>query len=124
MANNPSNQSGYSSIGKFTINSPTSAENNGIIPKQFEVLQNYPNPFNPSTIISVSLPENANMNIKIYNALGQEVITLVDGQFTPGNYDFRWDGTDSSGKVVSAGVYFYRVEAGNYSTVRKMTLMK
>lgn len=124
VANNPANQSGYSPTGKFTVNSPTSTDNTEMIPEQFEVSQNYPNPFNPSTIISVSLPENSNMNIKIFNTLGQEIKTLVDGEFAPGNYNFTWNGTDSFGKVVSAGVYFYRVEAGKFSAVRKMTFMK
>lgn len=125
VANNPANQSGYSPTGSFTVNSPNSAdENPELVPQQFEVAQNYPNPFNPSTIISVKLPENSNMHIKIYNSLGQEIMTLVDGNFAAGNYNFTWNGTDNSGNLVSAGIYFYRVEAGNNSAVRKMTLMK
>lgn len=125
VANNPANQSGYSPTGSFTVNSPSSADNNPeLVPQKFEVAQNYPNPFNPSTVISVALPENSGMNIKIYNALGQEIMTLVDGNFTAGNYNFTWNGTDNSGKSVSAGIYFYRVEAGKNTAVRKMVLMK
>ncbi|MCS7054098.1 MAG: T9SS type A sorting domain-containing protein, partial [Ignavibacterium sp.] len=90
----------------------------------FTLYQNYPNPFNPSTVISVALPENSTMSLKIYNSLGQEIKTLVDGSFIAGIHNFTWDGTDNSGKLVSAGVYFYRVEAGNNTAVRKMILMK
>lgn len=81
------------------------------IPKEFALEQNYPNPFNPTTTISYSLPTEATVRLKIFNMLGQEVITLVDAPHAAGYYDVRWSGNSNRGVVVSSGVYMYRLEA-------------
>ena len=86
---------------------------------KFELAQNYPNPFNPSTTISFSIPEGANVALKIYNTLGQEVKTLVNGFKEAGSYKVNFDA-----KNLTSGLYFYKLDAGTFSEVRKMTLIK
>ncbi|MCB0285503.1 MAG: carboxypeptidase-like regulatory domain-containing protein [Calditrichaeota bacterium] len=96
-----------------------------VIPEIFALEQNYPNPFNPETTIRFSVPERATVLLQIYNTLGQKVRTLANARYSAGIYDVRWDGRDDSGNSVTSGIYFYRIEAGaNFSTVRKMILMK
>lgn len=85
---------------------------------------NYPNPFNPETTIRYSVKERSPVNISIYNLKGQLVNTLVNEEKYAGNHSVRWNGTDSSGHYVSSGVYFYKMSAGNYTTFKKMILMK
>jgi hypothetical protein len=94
------------------------------IPDAFTVSQNYPNPFNPSTEISYALPEAGNVNLEIYNILGQQVKTLVNEFQDAGNYVVTWNGDDETGATVASGVYFYRVVAGEYKEVKKMVMMK
>jgi len=89
------------------------------LPTQFSLEQNYPNPFNPSTTIKYSIPNNQFVRIKIFDMLGREVATLVNQVKAPGNYEVKFDG----GKL-SSGVYIYKMQAGNYSEVKKMLLMK
>jgi|GEM_PF-4968024 len=86
--------------------------------------QNYPNPFNPETQIVYSLPEAGRVRLTVYNALGQEVRTLVDEARGPGRHAIRWDGRDEAGREVSSGVYLYRMEVGGFSQVHKMILLK
>ncbi|MFO7659402.1 MAG: S8 family serine peptidase [Candidatus Cloacimonadaceae bacterium] len=85
---------------------------------------NYPNPFNPETTISYSIKNSAEVSIDIYNLKGQKVRTLVSDKKAAGNHSVVWNGTDDSNKPVSSGVYFYRMQAGVYSSTRKMMLMK
>jgi hypothetical protein len=86
----------------------------------YALLQNYPNPFNPSTRIKYSLPGNAVVTLKVFNVLGQEVATLINGQMqTRGNYVSLFDA-----KTLATGVYIYRLEAGNFVDVKKMVLVK
>lgn len=92
--------------------------------KNFILLGNYPNPFNPNTEISYYLAEDAFVKVEIYNLLGQKVITLLDQRQTKGLKVINWDGKDISGKKVSSGIYFYRVQANNKSEVKKMVLIK
>ncbi len=92
--------------------------------KTFVLLGNYPNPFNPYTEISYYLSEDARVKIEIYNLLGQKVITLVDQKQTRGLKSINWDGKDVSGKRVSSGIYFCRVQANDKSEIRKMALIK
>ncbi|MCB0316908.1 MAG: T9SS type A sorting domain-containing protein, partial [Calditrichaeota bacterium] len=81
------------------------------LPGSFALLQNYPNPFNPGTVISYQLPARAEVSLKIFNLLGQEVRTLVNRSRDAGFYRHDWDGRDAAGNTVSSGVYFYRMEA-------------
>ena len=94
------------------------------LPKQFELAQNYPNPFNPETIIQFSIPQPTHVKVEIVNILGQKVATLVDSHKESGNYQVRWDGTDSQGITVANGIYFYRLVTDEHSIVRKMLLIK
>jgi hypothetical protein len=90
---------------------------------QFE-LANYPNPFNPTTEISFNLPVMSNVRLDVYNIVGQKVTTLVDGPMQPGPHSVTWNGMSDSGEPIASGMYFYRLEAGNYSESRKMLLLK
>ena len=94
------------------------------LPEDFKLLQNYPNPFNPETEIRFQLPEASNVLLKILNILGQEIRTLVDSPHEAGYHNVRWDGRDISGNVVSSGIYFYYLQAGNFSVVKKMSLLR
>jgi len=89
------------------------------VPDQFALKQNYPNPFNPSTTISFALPEASDVKLTVFNVKGQVVATLVDGFRQAANYEVVWD---ASG--VASGLYFYKLEAGDFSSVKKMVLMK
>ncbi len=93
-------------------------------PTAFELYQNYPNPFNPSTTMRYNLPKAGQVSLKIYNTLGQEIRTLVNGVRPAGTNEIIWDGKNNSGNSVSSGIYLYRLKAGNFTLTKKMTLMK
>jgi Tol biopolymer transport system component len=94
------------------------------LPTEVALLKNYPNPFNPETEIKFQLPEDARVNIRIFNSLGQEVRILSDATYTAGVHSVRWNGTDNFGNQVPSGVYFYQMNSGSYNKVRKMMLVK
>ena len=94
------------------------------IPKNFNLEQNYPNPFNPETTIAYQLPVASNVNITIYNILGQKVRTLYSGIKHPGFFKIEWDGKNSNGINLNSGLYFYRMETGNFTKTRTMILLK
>lgn len=94
------------------------------VPSKFEVLQNYPNPFNFTTVIPYSLPQDCQVQISIFNVLGQKVRTLVNEYQTSGYKKVNWDGKDDKGDEVGSGIYFYRVNARNYSCTRKLLFLK
>jgi sugar lactone lactonase YvrE len=94
------------------------------IPAEFSLVQNYPNPFNPTTMISYNLPKATDVRLTVYNILGAKIATLVDGKQAAGSYKANWNAMDESGRAVSAGVYFYRIEAGTFSKTMKMLLVK
>lgn len=94
------------------------------LPKSVSLYPNYPNPFNPGTTLGYYLPESAKVTLKIYNTLGQEVRSLFSGQRNAGEHFVNWDGKDASGKFVSSGVYYYRLEADGIARTKKMTLVK
>ena len=96
----------------------------GSIPNSYALMQNYPNPFNPSTEISFDLPKASNVELRIFNVLGQQVRTLSNGAMEAGQHKIVWDGRDQGGSQVSSGVYFYRLTAGNYTDTKKMMLLK
>ncbi|MCK4224262.1 MAG: T9SS type A sorting domain-containing protein [candidate division Zixibacteria bacterium] len=93
-------------------------------PSQFSLSQNYPNPFNPVTNFRFSLSKSAYVKIDIFNIVGQKVRTLVDEEMKPGVYVADWDGKDEKGNFVSSGIYFYRMQAGDFSDMKKMVLVK
>jgi len=96
----------------------------GLVPVDYSLLQNYPNPFNLETSIPYALPQKAQVKLTIYNLLGQRVKVLVDGEQSAGEYIEYWNGTTESGKEVATGLYFYRLEAGDYVKSHKMLLLK
>ena len=95
-----------------------------IIPAGFELSQNYPNPFNPSTTIRYSVETAQDVELSIYNILGQKVHTLVNDHVAAGTHEAVWDGTDNSGAPAASGVYFYKLTTGSSSATRKMMLLK
>jgi hypothetical protein len=88
-------------------------------PVNYALSQNYPNPFNPTTKINYSMPKQALVTIKVYDMLGKEVATLVNEVKTAGNYTVEFNGAN-----LSSGVYFYKISAGDFSSVKRMTLIK
>lgn len=94
------------------------------LPQEFSVSQNYPNPFNPTCVIAYALPSDCQVKLSIYNILGQKVKVLVDEYQNAGYRSVTWDGKDAKGQEVSAGVYFYRIEAGNFEKSMKMVFAK
>ena len=117
-----SNTGGGFSYSRMSINTMTI--NNEIIPKNYRLYQNYPNPFNPTTQIKYDLPEDAMVNITIYDMMGRQVKTLVNGSQTAGYRTIQWNATNDEGKPVSAGLYLYTIEAGDYTQTKKMVLLK
>jgi len=89
------------------------------IPSMYDLEQNYPNPFNPTTTINYSLPQQGMVTLKVYNIIGQEVGTLVNGYRNAGTHSVAFNA-----QQLSSGVYFYRLQAGNFSSVKKMLLLK
>jgi hypothetical protein len=89
------------------------------LPNTFKLSQNYPNPFNPTTTISFSLPSKSFVSLKVFDALGREVSTLVSKELTAGSYSQEWNAVN-----LPSGVYFYRLQAGNYNETRKLVLLK
>ena len=95
-----------------------------VIPLQYILHQNYPNPFNPVTTLRYDLPENAMINITIYDMLGRQVKTLINQTQDAGYRSVIWDSTNDYGKPVSAGIYLYQIQAGEYMQTKKMVLLK
>ena len=89
------------------------------IPNETTLGQNYPNPFNPTTTIPFSLKEAVNVEITIYNMLGQKVTSLVNERFTAGNHLATWDASS-----MASGMYIYRLKAGNVVKTKKLMLIK
>jgi flagellar hook assembly protein FlgD len=94
------------------------------IPITYVLHQNYPNPFNPVTTLSYDLPEDALVNITIYDMMGKQVKTLINDQQTAGYKSVQWNATNNLGEPVTAGLYLYTIQAGDYSQTRKMVLLK
>jgi hypothetical protein len=110
------NLEGYSYSGPFITNAvePISG-----VPKTFSLNQNYPNPFNPSTVISYQLPVISEVTLKVYDILGNEMATLVDEYKPAGKYEVEFNA-----EILTNGVYFYRLTAGEYTAVKKMIFLK
>ena len=98
--------------------------NGELLPEVFSLHQNYPNPFNPVTKLRYDLPENGHVNITIYDMLGREVKTLINQTQNAGYRSIIWDATNDYGKPVSAGIYLYQIQAGEYMRTKKMVLLK
>ena len=95
-----------------------------VIPEKFTLHQNYPNPFNPVTTLRYNLPKNGHGNITIYDMLGRKVKTLINQNQDAGYRSVLWNATNDYGKPVSAGIYLYQIQAGEYLQTNKMVLLK
>ena len=95
-----------------------------VIPDEFVLHQNYPNPFNPSTDIQFSLPSTERVHLIVYDLIGNTVKEIVNNNLLPGIYNYKWSGENEQGSTVSAGMYFYRIQAGSLTKTRKMILLK
>ena len=93
-------------------------------PANFTLSQNYPNPFVGSTLITYSIPQDAQVRLAIYDLLGKEVEILERGQKKVGFYEASWDGRDKSGRLVPSGVYFYRLQVNHLQLTRKLFLVR
>jgi hypothetical protein len=89
------------------------------LPKEYRLLQNYPNPFNPSTTIKFDLAKSGNASLRVYDMLGRPVATLVDGELEAGDHTANFNASN-----LAAGVYFYSLQAGDFSSVKKLILLK
>jgi hypothetical protein len=105
-------------IGSIHVHNQTA------VPVEFGLEQNYPNPFNPSTTIDVSVASDSQITLNIYDINGRLVSTLADGVYDTGYHSFVWNGLDQTGNQVSAGIYFYSLNAEGVSITKKMMLMK
>jgi len=108
----------YQKFLKFNLSLLSISEQNQK-PKRFSLSQNYPNPFNPSTSISFTLPNETNVTLKVYNILGKEIATLANERRSQGEHTVVFNGNK-----FSSGVYFYRIQTGRYSEMKKMVLIK
>jgi len=107
-------------VGKrLVVATPTAVENEWQSPREFGLVQNFPNPFNPATTIRYSIPKSTQVILKVYDAGGREIATLVDESQQPGAHQVKWN---SEG--LPSGIYFYRILAGNYADTKKMILLK
>jgi len=120
------------SVIDFSINNVNSAIHDycfstlyiHLIPSRFALHQNYPNPFNSSTIIKYDLKNDAQVAIKIYDILGRKVRTLINDFQNAGYRSVIWDGKDDKGILVATGLYFYKINAGNFIEVKKLVILK
>ncbi|HAL57462.1 MAG TPA: hypothetical protein DCP63_13580 [Bacteroidetes bacterium] len=94
------------------------------IPATYDLSQNYPNPFNPTTEIRFSLPKASDVKLVIYDIMGREISTLVDKNLEAGGHRAMWNGRTAEGKVAPSGVYFYHIQAGDFTATKKMVMLK
>ena len=94
------------------------------LPEHFELYDCFPNPFNPITTLRYELPEDAMVSITIYDMMGRQVKTLINSEQTAGYRNIRWNATNHLGQVVSAGLYIYTIQAGEFRQTKKMILLK
>jgi hypothetical protein len=109
------------------VRSPTDiddSESLGLLPDSCRLAQNFPNPFNPETTIEFYVPTTSPVSITIHNVLGQLIQTLVSRSLPPGSHTAEWDATDQYGRAVASGIYFYRMEVGEFTSTRKMVLVR
>jgi len=99
-------------------------KNNKALPERFTLHQNYPNPFNPVTNLDYDLPEDAMVNITVFDMMGKVVRTLVNDQQSAGYKTLQWNAMSNSGQPVSSGLYIYTIQVGEFSKTRKMILLK
>jgi hypothetical protein len=94
-------------------------EETSTVPTEFALYQNYPNPFNPSTVIKYEVPENSFVTLKIFDLLGKELVTLVNEEKSAGSYDVKFNASQ-----FASGFYIYTINAGDFTSTKKLLLMK
>jgi hypothetical protein len=99
-------------------------DESGLTPFEFALHQNYPNPFNPETNIQFDVAENSDVNVSIFNIMGQKVATLVNGNMDAGIYHIKWNGLSDKGISLPSGMYFYKMKSSEYQSVKKLVLVK
>jgi hypothetical protein len=109
---------------QLTVEDATVAIDGATIPVDFHLAQNYPNPFNPTTKIRYGIPHSSLVEIIIYDIIGREVSVLSNTQQEAGHHNLSWDGTNELGAMVSAGIYFCVIQAGDFRQTKKMVLLK
>ncbi len=122
--NGPVNEGSVFYIDDLSLSTTATSVNDNRQPLTFELNQNYPNPFNPSTIITFQIPFEEMVTLNIYNSLGQNIKTLISDFRNAGNYKIAWNGKNNFGIDVPSGIYFYRLQAGNFEVSKKMILLK
>ncbi len=110
-------------VALITTTSVEGAHSNSL-PTDFELKQNFPNPFNPNTTIQFDLPQTIHVSLKIYNTLGQEIRNLIDNVIPTGENLIIWDGKNNVGQLVSSGIYFIRLQSGDFTDIKRMTFIK
>ncbi len=127
---------GNSSSDWFDQPNPTIGSENGIltsveeqpfIPTKFHLEQNFPNPFNPTTVMPYTIPQGSGVlpvKLEIFNVLGQKVRTLIQATQPAGIYRVSWDGTDDGRRLVSSGIYIYRLKAGDFVDMKRMVFLR
>ena len=98
--------------------------NNDLTPEVFALHQNYPNPFNPTTQIKYDIAEDSFVSITIYDVMGRNIRTLMNVNQTAGYHSIQWDAKNDMGEGVSAGMYIYVIQAGEFRATKKMVLLK
>ena len=111
------------SCAAWKVSTKNTMEGN-TLPLTYALHQNYPNPFNPQTVIQYALPRACEVQITIYNMLGQKVKTLVDGYQDAGYKRVEWNGRNGRGEEIASGIYFYRIKAGDFVDSKKMVILK
>jgi len=118
----------YHASFKLIVGTPDFINDNSAdyhsLPEKFKLAQNYPNPFNPSTTISYQLPVPCDVDLSIYNILGQKVVTLVSNNQEAGYYKIKWEGLNQSGQQVSSGLYFLYLHTKQYNHTMKIILQR
>jgi plastocyanin len=117
--------------GTITVEAPVgigddAETNSGTLPRAIDLSQNYPNPFNPSTTFTVRIPDGEALDtaLRIYNIRGSLVSTVVSGRLSGGEYHFSWNGKSDRGEDQPSGIYIYRLDYGDQSITKKMTMLK
>jgi hypothetical protein len=106
------------------VNDVSEITDRNMLPTEYALGQNYPNPFNMQTKFEFALPKHSSVKVDVFNILGQKIKTVVDGEFEAGYYQADWDGTNQEGLVVASGMYFYKITADNFSSTKKLMLLK
>jgi len=109
----------YSEVRTFSTLFVGMDDGESQIPTKFSLEQNYPNPFNPSTRIAYSIPKELQVSLKIYDVMGREVVEVVNGRQSAGDYNVEFDAAS-----LASGTYFYKLTAGDFVSVKKMVLLK